>query len=665
MDITIFTKAVKARFDEMSKETLYRVDVDKQELWELYLKSFPEGTNPIYKTRTEHDCNCCKNFIRDVGNVVAIKDGKIQTIWDTEISTFYNDISKVMSDRVKQGKIVDVFTHFQKKVGAETSLQKLEKGVKSWNHLFCDVPSKYVNVSPDKMNEIRTTVQVFERGLKEITDEAVNVVIELIDQGSLYRGEEFRKGVAQFRDMKKKYVKLNDADKNVFLWENYDTLGARIKNTVIGTLMMDLSEDKDLDVAVKAFESKVAPSNYKRPVAIVTQGMIKQAMKTIEELGLEPALYRRFATPEDISVNNVLFADRSTSAVMKDGLESMLMSTVKDKGDYSKVEEIHIDDFIKNVLPNIQEMEVKLENRHVNNLMTLIAPKNADAPKILKWDNNFSWSYNGNVTDSIKERVKSAGGNVTGVLRISLSWFNGDDLDLHVVEPKKNHIHFRNKDNPSTTGRLDVDMNAGGPHSRNAVENITWLNKSKMEKGTYRVYVNNFTRREDRDLGFVVETEHNGIVSVYSYPIAVKNGADVPVINFKWDGEKMTDIEVGTHVSNTAASKEVWGIDTEKFHKVTILTISPNHWDGQTIGNKHYFFILNKCLNDAPPRGIYNEFLTGNLDKHRKVFEMIGEKTRCEVADKQLSGIGVSSTQRNSLLCKVKGNFNRTLIIKF
>ena len=29
--------------------------------------------------------------------------------------------------------------------------------------------------------------------------------------------------------------------------------------------------------------------------------------------------------------------------------------------------------------------------------------------------------------------VKRAGGNVTGKLRVSLSWFNHDDLDLHVV----------------------------------------------------------------------------------------------------------------------------------------------------------------------------------------------------------------------------------------
>ena len=62
-------------------------------------------------------------------------------------------------------------------------------------------------------------------------------------------------------------------------------------------------------------------------------------------------------------------------------------------------------------------------------------PVDPMAKTMFKWPNNFSWSYAGELADSIKERVKRAGGAVDGDLRCSLSWFNYDDLDLHLIEP--------------------------------------------------------------------------------------------------------------------------------------------------------------------------------------------------------------------------------------
>ena len=65
-DFEVFSSKVHAQFTEMSKDELYTVDISGDTLYELYLSAFPEGTNPIYKERTEHDCSCCKNFIRNI-----------------------------------------------------------------------------------------------------------------------------------------------------------------------------------------------------------------------------------------------------------------------------------------------------------------------------------------------------------------------------------------------------------------------------------------------------------------------------------------------------------------------------------------------------------------------------------------------------------------------
>ena len=77
------------------------------------------------------------------------------------------------------------------------------------------------------------------------------------------------------------------------------------------------------------------------------------------------------------------------------------------------------------------------------------------------------------------------------------------------------------------------------------------------------------------------------------------------------------------------------------------------------------FFILEGCKTDEDQRGFFNEYLTSDLQKHRKVFEVLGSKMKAKVTEEQLSGLGFSSTQRNSVLCKVSGSFNRVVKINF
>lgn len=658
--------AISQQFNKMLQHELFISKANKNELWDTYLSSFPEGSNPIYRERTQHDCNCCKQFIRSAGNTLAIINDELVSIWDIDIGGHYQVVANAMSSLTKLKGIENIFLHDTRDVGTDKSHEHGENGIITWDHFHHELTDKFIvsraSIATLK-GKARTNNDVLKRSLEEITSDAIEVVIELIEQNSLYRGEEHLRTLNMLFELKNKY---DDAiNKDYFTWlSSLDLKGASaIRNTVIGTLLVDLSNGIDLEDAVRMFESKVAPQNYKRPTALITKSMIDKANATVQELGFEDALYRRFAIKGDISINDILFADRSIKEAA--GVFDVIKDDViAKKPKLDKIEKVTIGDFIKNIVPKATSIELYLENKHTNNLVNLIAPVHENIKNILKWDNNFSWSYNGEVTDSIRDRVKSAGGSVTGDLRCSLAWGNADDLDIHIKEPCGNEIFFSRKSNPVTGGRLDVDMNAGGRNnSVDPVENITWPNKDKMKEGIYTLIINNYNKRSNENLGFAVEVEFNGVVHTFNHPKAIANKKNVEVATFSYS--KTEGLKIVKSIPSTAQSKEIWGINTNNFHKVSMIMHSPNRWNGAEYGNKHFFFMLDNCINPDKARGLYNEFLSNELTEHRKVFEILGAKLKAEKSTDQLAGVGFSSTQKNSVLCKVQGAFNRTVEIQF
>ena len=649
-DFKPFGKAVADQFKKMSKEELFVVDISGDDLYSTYIAAFPEGTNPLFKTKTEHECSCCKNFIRNIGNVVAIEDGNLVSVWDKflNLPAPYGIVSAVLSNVVRSKKVISLFRSTEKSYGAEQTKQLLPDGtVHHWNHFHGTVSNKHFSKdAATVIGDYNTKVQVFKRGLQELSISALNEVVDLIDSNSIYRGTEFRDLVISFRNAVETYQVFNEQEKHLFVWAYGVGALASFRNTVIGTLVQDLSEGKGVQQAVASFEAKVAPTNYKRPTALITPRMIELAMKTINELGIEDSLTRRYATIEDVSLTNVIWADNSVKKQMKGGVQDLLMQTVKTKPKSVNQKEISIDDFVANVLPKASSLELFVGNNMQSNFMSLTAPVYPDAPGLFKWDNNFAWSYDGNITDSIKEKVKNAGGNVTTAkLRISLAWFNYDDLDIHVCTPNGNVIYFGNKQ-----GVLDVDMNAGGGRTREPVENLSF---TSLQNGKYTVMVNQFSQRESTNLGYTLEVENNNKVNQWSF-----NGraeGKVKVLEISVLNGVITEINAAKHLVGGGFSAEKWGIATEKFVKVNTLMYSPNYWGDSKVGNKHWFFVLDGCINTEKTRGIYNEFLKPELDVHRKVFEVLGTKTMCESTQNQLSGIGLSSTRNDEIVARVDG----------
>lgn len=660
----LFADAVRAQFNAMTAQpSLFVTDVSKDDMKAAYLASFPEGTNLIYKERTEHDCQSCFQFIKEIGNVVAIINGQLVSVWDVTTFHPYQDVANAMSALVKSKPIRTLFLSREAAISKPITTQLTDFGPIEWHHLSAIVPPKFVNYDrAEHLSSVNSSVHVFKRGLDELTTEALSTVLELIDQNSLYRGQEFRPAVSAFLTLKRQYDATDS--KSLFIWSNYTNPAIRIRNTAIGTLLQDLSEGKDLEASVRAFESVVAPSNYKRPTALITPGMIAKATELIESLGIEPSLHRRHARITDISVNNVLFADRSVAPVMQDSIAALLATSVKPKAqNFDTVEEISISDFISKVLPTCTSIEAYVSNAHKPNFMSLIAPVYQSAPPILKWNNNFSLSYNGNVADSMKERVKAKGGKVDGVLRFSIQWNDNDDnhndLDAHCRLPNNSTIYFANKYDSVTLGELDVDIIR--PKGI-AVENITFPSESKLKEGSYDFFVNNYSGTTGHN--FSAEIEFKGKVYSFRYTGRCSGRVHVATVHYcPFKGFSITPVM--PLASSASPSTTIYNVSTETFVPVSLVLYSPNFWDDQAIGNQHYLFILKDCRTDEPVNGFYNEFLSNELTPHRKVFEVLSSKLRCPPSDQQVSGLGFSSTQRNELIVKVQGTFTRTLKIKF
>ncbi len=650
-DFHPFAVAVNQQFVHLSKGELFTTE-GEDDLFEVYLMAFPAGTDPIFRTNTEHHCSCCKNFIRNLGGLVSLVGGTLRTVWDVKNLPYpYDVVADKLATCVRARSIKSIYRTKEPSYGAEFTRETLpDGGHRRWNHFFGKVAKPHFCPQPDtERGQYDAKLQVFTRGLEELTVDALNQVLALIEDKALYRGEEHEHAVKAFRTQRLAYQTLTkDAQRLMFRLLNATAPAAQFRNTAIGTLVQDLSAGVDVEQAVKSFETKVAPTNYKRPTALITPRMVQDAMKTITSLGLEPALERRLATIADVSVNDVLWVSSAARSKMKAGLGELLMSAAKHLTRNKQADVgMPVERFIQEVLPAATGLRLHLQHQHLGNLMTLTAPVH-DCPSIFKWGNNFAWSYAGNVTDSIRELVKKAGGNVDAKLRFSLSWFNYDDLDFHVKCPD-GHIYFGTP-YVGRTRILDVDMNAGGGTTRTPVENLSFVDP---KDGLYDVFVNQFSKRETSDVGFAVEIAHAGGVTQMSYKKAVPARADVMVGHFTVKNGTITNAVYGTGLEGGGVPQTKWGVTTEAFVEVSTLMLSPNCWGDHAIGNKHWFFVLKDCVTDEPVRGIYNEFLKPELEKHRKVFEVLGDKTKCPVAADQLSGLGFSSTRNDSVTLEV------------
>src|ERR1035437_4124677 len=707
-EIIGLNKKIQKQFNEMcSSGKLFRVKLTGQEIWDMYIKSFSTEDNPTFRDpeSSTKNCNLCKSFIRRYGNIVSVdKNFNITTMFDVSIKGEYENTAKILTKAIKSSEIVDVFfetfdelnslpyesckksnTIFRlgtNKNHKRYTKEEAEKfGVvkpnetKSFNHFHLDLSKDFVDITGSSresiMGDFRSSKDVFKRAMEEISLDTLMLVKDLIVQGSLLNGESHLFKIEQIIPLKREYDELSKKQKNSWCWvKSYKLPLAKFKNELIGVLCSDLAEGMEINKACLAWNKRVDPANYMKATAPITKKQIQEAKEFVEQNGYIESFDRRFATIDDIKVSEILHANAGDGKIKSvsifDGVKST--STRHKKSEFEGLEELGIEKFMKDILPGCSSIEVLLQNSHNGNMVSLTTANNPDSKPIFKWSNNYSWTFNGNLAgkSEIKEAVKIAGGNIVGVLRGSVIWndngsvggYDNSDLDSWCEQPNKERIGFSSgfrKDHgnnlSSCSGQLDLDNT--GPGQKLGIENIYFADIKKMKDGVYKFWVNQYSSRNSK--GFKYEIEFDGEIFNYEYNKPVSGNVQIAEITLKNGQFTIKHLLQESAVS----SKEIYGLETNQFHKVNLVCLSPNHWNGETIGNKHYLFMLDGCKSPVSIRSFHNENLISDLLTHRKVMEVLGTTNMIEPSDKQLSGLGFNATVRGELVVKLGGTHKR------
>ena len=680
-----FSKHVHSQYEYMSSYELYTTQVEN--IFEKYLAAFPEGSNPMYRTRTVHDCAACKQFIRRLGNVVKLQAGEQVTVWDNyeSIPHPFKEVAIKMSELVKAAPITGIFRSKEKQYG---HLFNFDPATKERHDHFCGViASRHFSTTPDAIiGQKNTNFGVFYRGLTELRIPDFDDVLELINENALYKGAEFKDSVVQFRKFLVDFHLLNGQQKLNFVWANVDNKYAQFRNTAIGSLLVELAEGKNFEGAVKSYEAKVAPENYKRTTAVISQSQVEAAIQKLTDLGLGGDIYRRYAKMSDVSVNDVLFVDNESRMKMKDGADiwALLENSVDKtaKIDITKSVPMSADKFLADVLPQAKSLEVFVQNRHLTNFISLTAPNREDSTggsNLFKWNNPFAWGYVNDVTDSMKRRVAELGGRVDGAFRFTHSWNheewgrNESLMDLHVFFPghktpadgkhdnygaSTNRIGWNLRKDHRTGGAQDVDHVYAAKPGEVPIENISFPSVDRMPEGRYILKIHNWAKRGITKSGFKAEIEAGGQLFQFEHP--------KPLENKEWVTVATVDLKNGQFTINPVlptgtSTKEMWGVKTETLVPVSAVMLSPNHWGDEKTGAKHVIFALKNCINPEAMRGIFNEHLRGDLEPHRKVFEVLGAKTKCKPTEDQISGVGFTAARDQTVTVVVDGRRSYTL----
>jgi len=138
--------------------SLFETNAERDKLWDVYINSFPEGTNLIYRTRREYDCSCCRHFIKDIGGVVYFDDDlKMRSIFEFDIEDdTFQPVMDALAAYVSTCEIVGPFVYHKEEVGEKWTEYCNPKtwDVETYHHFSLYLPQRFVFTPADAREHV-------------------------------------------------------------------------------------------------------------------------------------------------------------------------------------------------------------------------------------------------------------------------------------------------------------------------------------------------------------------------------------------------------------------------------------------------------------------------------------------------------------------------------
>ena len=667
--------AIQAAHTRKVSETqpVFRVDI--QGVWDAFLAGLPEAE------RQHHNCNCCRSFVNHYGSLVVMNaNGDLAPlVWPDP--TTVPDLYRVSVTNIRSlfaaAKVSGVF------FSDTDSLGRMEVG--GWTHMWVPSvgPSRNRNRLVTAFQREAEVAQLREtlRGAilaypRTLVEEAVRVLRE----AGLYRAETI---LPRAEWLLTAYDVFANTRKPGLFWRLVLEAPAgfcNVKSGVLGALLDDIQAKTPFPALQARWNMVLDPNQYQRAQVAPAAATIAQAERIFAELGLAPALQRRYLSAGEIPKNAFIwkaFEEKTAGQIPTAGVFGHIKPKATSSGTAETptvtgipAQTITWSKFLRTVAPDAKDIEVQVTNQNTSRFMGLVGPADPTAPEMLKWKNGISWYYHGGADGEMRRRVEQAGGQFTNVdIRCTLLWNSRTDLDVHCeITPNgraTEHIGFSNKRGSAATGNgwLDIDMNVSG-ETLSPVENIRW-GKGSAVSGFYKFYVLNYTGRDGyHPTPYEVELEVEGQIYRYSGAIAARVRQDVFEFSYDRNTKTITNLKSSGYVGTPAAASqtEAWGLPVGGWVKVNSIVSSPNQWDGDqtfTQGQTHTFFLLNGCKDTAGQkgRGFFPEMMRGDLHPVRSVIEahLATQAIQPNAEDTQVCGLGVANDQPWNIVVRVNG----------